>query len=101
MVTLDKAVPVGLILNELITNALTHAFPKGQAGILNIQVRRKDHTVAIRLSDDGTGIPQDVNWREPTTLSLRIVMSLVGQLQGTIDLDQRQGTAFSIELGIG
>jgi len=101
MVTLDKAIPIGLILNELITNSLMHAFPEGQAGTLGIRVQKKDHTVAIRVSDDGTGIPQDVNWREPSTLGLRIVMSLVGQLKGTIDLDRRQGTAFSIEFGIG
>lgn len=101
MVTLDKAIPVGLILNELITNSLMHAFPEGRAGTLGIRVQKKDHTVAIRVSDDGTGIPQDVNWREPSTLGLRIVMSLVGQLKGTIDLDRRQGTAFSIEFGIG
>lgn len=101
MVTLDKAIPIGLILNELITNSLMHAFPEGRAGTLGIRVQKKDHTVAIRVSDDGTGIPQDVNWREPSTLGLRIVMSLVGQLKGTIDLDRRQGTAFSIEFGIG
>lgn len=101
MVTLDKAIAVGLILNELITNSLMHAFPEGRAGTLGIRVQKKDHTVAIRVSDDGTGIPQDVNWREPSTLGLRIVMSLVGQLKGTIDLDRRQGTAFSIEFGIG
>lgn len=101
MVTLDKAIPIGLILNELITNSLMHAFPEGRTGTLGIRVQKKDHTVAIRVSDDGTGIPQDVNWREPSTLGLRIVMSLVGQLKGTIDLDRRQGTAFSIEFGIG
>ncbi|MDH7510611.1 MAG: MASE3 domain-containing protein [Methanolinea sp.] len=100
MVTIDKAIPLGLIINELVTNSLTHAFPEGRQGSIGIRVRKKDHAIAIRVSDDGTGIPEDFNWKEPPTLGLRIVLSLVGQLRGTIDLDRRQGTVFSIEMGI-
>jgi PAS domain S-box-containing protein len=110
-VTLDinSAVPCGLILNELISNALKHAFPAGRKGVLTIRLRRrKDGAVELRIADNGVGFPKGLDFRRTESLGLQIVNLLVGQLEGTIKLAGKNGTVFTVafremkqELGIG
>jgi len=98
-VTLDinSAVPCGLILNELISNALKHAFPAGRKGVLMIRLqRRKDGAVELRIADNGVGFPKGLDFRRTESLGLQIVSLLVGQLEGTIKLDGKNGTAFTV-----
>jgi two-component sensor histidine kinase len=98
-VTLDinSAVPCGLILNELISNALKHAFPAGRKGVLTIRLRRgKDGAVELRIADNGVGFPKGLDFRRTESLGLQIVSLLVGQLEGTIKLDGKNGTAFTV-----
>jgi two-component sensor histidine kinase/sensor domain CHASE-containing protein len=94
-VDMDIAVPCGLIINELASNALKYAFPDGRRGSIKISLRTGDdgHLV-LTVSDDGVGVPAGVNPHSPTTLGLRIVNSLVIQLQGSLELDTAHGTAF-------
>jgi two-component sensor histidine kinase len=98
-VTLDinSAVPCGLILNELISNALKHAFPAGRKGVLMIRLRRrKDRAVELRIADNGVGFPEGLDFQSTESLGLQIVNLLVGQLEGTIELDRKNGTAFTV-----
>jgi PAS domain S-box-containing protein len=98
-VTLDinSAVPCGLILNELISNALKHAFPAGRKGVLMIRLRRgKDGAVELRIADNGVGFPKGLDFRCTESLGLQIVSLLVGQLKGTIKLAGKNGTAFTV-----
>lgn len=91
------AVPCGLLANELVTNALEHAFPGGRAGTLRIGLRRlAGGEVEIRIADDGVGLPENLDFRTTDSLGLQIVSLLVGQLEGTIELDRTGGTAFTI-----
>jgi len=91
------AVPCGLILNELISNALKHAFPAGRKGVLTIRLRRrKDGAVELRIADNGVGFPEGLDFRRTESLGLQIVSLLVGQLEGTIKLDGKNGTAFTV-----
>ncbi|WP_321508230.1 PAS domain S-box protein [uncultured Methanoregula sp.] len=92
----DTAIPLGLIINELISNSLKHAFPDGKTGELSIVIRRQDHFLTILFKDTGVGIPDDFDWRETESLGLRLIISLVEQLNGTIELDRSSGTAFTI-----
>lgn len=94
----NTAIPVGLILNELISNALKHAFPDRNTGEIFIRVRKKDRNISIIVKDDGVGMPRDVNWRDTRSLGLRMVFSLVEQMKGTIGLDRSRGTEFSMVL---
>jgi PAS domain S-box-containing protein len=100
---INTAVPCGLLVSELITNALKHAFPAGRKGVIGIRLRRrKDSTVELRVADDGVGLPEALNFRCAESFGLQIVDLLVGQLEGTIELDRTKGTAFTIvfrELG--
>ncbi|MDO9036245.1 MAG: PAS domain S-box protein, partial [Methanoregula sp.] len=96
MLSIDTTIPLGLILNELISNALKHAFPNGRTGTLSITVREEDKALYLTIKDDGIGVPADFDWRNAETLGLRLVCSLVEQLDGTIELDRSVGTAFTI-----
>jgi PAS domain S-box-containing protein len=109
--SIDSAVPCGLILNELISNALKHAFPRGQArpagpgepaGEANeIQIRLRqadDKTLTLIVADNGIGWPPDRDFCNTSSFGLRLVNNLVKQLDGSIELESRQGTQFTIKL---
>jgi PAS domain S-box-containing protein len=100
---INSAVPCGLLISELITNALKYAFPGDRKGVIGIRLRRsKDGTVELRVSDDGAGFPETVDFHRTESLGLQIVDLLVGQLEGTIELERKKGAVFTIafrELG--
>jgi two-component sensor histidine kinase len=92
----DRAVPVGLILNELISNALKHAFPDGRAGSIWIEARHADGMLTVAVRDDGVGLPDNVECKRPKSLGLEIVGTLANQLKGIVELDRSGGTRFRI-----
>jgi len=94
-VGLDFAVPFGILLNELVSNAEKHAFPQGAPGEVDIRI---DSTEGILLSfaDDGIGIPERIGLEGAKTLGLTLVKVLVQQLHGKIDLDRSAGTRWTI-----
>ncbi|MFA4825575.1 MAG: PAS domain S-box protein [Methanoregula sp.] len=96
MLNINTAIPLGLIINELASNALKHAFPNGRTGTISITAREEDKTLHLTVKDEGIGIPADFDWRNAESLGLRLVISLVEQLDGTIELDRREGTRFTI-----
>jgi two-component sensor histidine kinase len=83
---------------ELISNALKHAFPDGRKGEISIRIRLEANMLTLAVKDNGVGIPQALDWRNTESLGLRLVMSLVEQLNGTIELDRVSGTAFRITI---
>jgi PAS domain S-box-containing protein len=97
-VDINKAIPCGLILNELISNALKHAFPGGRQGELQIIIREmKDTEIEIVVRDNGLGLPGDVDIHEPLTIGLYLVNGLVkNQLDGQIEVRRDNGTEFRI-----
>jgi two-component sensor histidine kinase len=95
-VDINNAIPIGLIINELVSNSLKHAFPEGKAGELTITLRQDESTIVMTVHDNGPGIPADFDWRNAKSLGLRLVISLVDQLQGVIELDSSGGTTFKI-----
>jgi len=95
---INIAIPFGLIMNELISNSLKYAFPEGNKGEVVINIRREDHTLKVVYKDNGIGIPADLDWRNTRSLGLRLVRSLVEQLNGKIELDKSAGTVFSMVL---
>lgn len=94
---LDQAVPCGLILNELVRNALEHAFPNGRAGKIRIgMMTRADGKVVLSVADDGVGMPPGLDVRAAPSLGLALVEMLVEQLHGTFCLAREPGTAFQV-----
>ncbi len=97
---ITEAIPCGLIINELVSNALKHAFPKGKAGEISIQLLRTGaNRITLTVSDNGIGFPEQIDFRRSPSLGLTLVNSLVEQLGGTIELERREGTSFTISFG--
>ena len=94
---INTAVPCGLIVSELVSNAARHAFPDGRKGEIEISLRQEEggrYRLAVR--DDGIGMPASVDLRSIDTFGLQIVLILVSQLDGEIELDRERGTEFRI-----
>jgi two-component sensor histidine kinase len=97
---ITEAIPCGLIINELVSNAVKHAFPKGKEGQIRIQlVRENTKHILLTVSDNGVGFPENVDFRNSPSLGLTLVNSLVQQLDGSIELDRQGGTTFTITFG--
>lgn len=94
---INKAIPCGLIINELVSNSLKHAFPNNKRGEVCVKLssNRQKKTKLI-VSDSGIGLPKSVNFHEPETLGLQLVSDLVKQIEGTFRLERAKGTAFHI-----
>ncbi len=95
--TVDKAIPCGLILNELITNALKHAFPQNRHGIVQVQLQPSaDGDMVLVVTDDGVGIPADFNPHHSESLGMLLVSTLTEQLDGRLEITRGRGTAIRI-----
>ncbi|MEX0771713.1 MAG: PAS domain S-box protein [Balneolales bacterium] len=97
---INQAVPCGLIVNELVTNSLKHAFKEGQTGKIEINLREIDEDyILLEVTDDGVGFPPEVDFRKTSSsLGLQLVNGLVGQVKGQINLSSDNETRFSIRL---
>lgn len=96
---INTAIPCGLIINELVSNALKHAFRDGRPGTIRIEVQPMDaDRFLLAVSDDGQGFPAELDPRASSTLGLQLVETLVRQLDGTMELERSVGTRFSIVL---
>jgi PAS domain S-box-containing protein len=92
----DAAIPCGLILNELLTNALKYAFPDGRAGDITIGLQSGAGQVTLLVRDTGVGFPGDLDFRRTESLGLQLVGMLTEQLGGTLTLTRAPGTTFTL-----
>jgi two-component sensor histidine kinase/predicted hydrocarbon binding protein len=97
---IDKAIPCGLILNEIISNALKYAFKNKKSGLINVSFtdlhKNKKHKFLLTVSDNGVGFTLPNDLKEASTLGLQLIHSLVEQLDGEIIIESKKGTRFSI-----
>jgi PAS domain S-box-containing protein len=96
---IDKAIPCGLLLNEIVTNALKHAFPEKRKGNLRIITHSfEDKNIEIIVKDDGIGIPESFNIEKTETLGLKLIDLMTKQIEGTLEIESKKGTEFRIRL---
>jgi PAS domain S-box-containing protein len=94
----DQAIACGLIINELISNALKHAFTHQQTGTIIIELRNLGDSIEMMIRDDGTGLENVLDWMHTGSLGLSLVYDLVTeQLEGSISLENNHGTVFKIK----
>ncbi|MFW9265280.1 histidine kinase dimerization/phosphoacceptor domain -containing protein, partial [Nostoc sp. CALU 546] len=94
----DQAIACGLVINELISNALKHAFPNQQAGTISIALRNIGNSIEMTIRDNGIGLPDNLDWKNTDSLGLSLVYDLViEQLEGDITLERNHGTGFKIQ----
>jgi hypothetical protein len=115
---MDTAVPLGMIVNELISNSLKHAFPDGKTGEIRIKLRReknkrsrddkigfkskerKNTSYTLTVSDNGIGIPESIDLENSSTLGMQLVTILIDQLDGELQLKRDPGTEFIIRITV-
>ena len=115
---MDTAVPLGIIINELVSNSLKHAFPGRDKGEIRIKLCREktkefinsmeestdedfqDTSLILTVSDDGIGIPESLNLENPDSLGIQLVTTLVDQLEGELELKRNNGTEFTIRFTV-
>lgn len=93
---IDKAIPCGLIINELVSNAFKHAFPDGNSGKIQVHLDNKLDKYTIVVKDTGAGFPDDVDLENTETLGLQLVNDLVKQIDGSYKMQIDGGTIFKI-----
>lgn len=93
---IDTAIPCGLIINELVTNSIKHAFPEGTSGDIKVIMDQDDDKYHLEISDNGIGLPPEFDIKKSSTLGILLVNSLVGQLDGSIEVIRNQGTTYQI-----
>ena len=92
---LQSAMPCGLIVNELISNALKHAFPNGDGGEVRIDLSTEPgNVVVLSIADDGVGLPDDLEPAEATSLGMQLVTLLADQLGGQLVTHRAKPTRF-------
>jgi len=90
---LDDALPCGLLISEVISNSLKHGFPEGREGEVRILLRpQSSNTLSLVLSDNGVGLPDELDWTTSRSLGLRLVRALAQQLQADLDIRSQGGT---------
>jgi two-component sensor histidine kinase/sensor domain CHASE-containing protein len=94
---INTAIPAGLIINEMISNALEHAFPDGRRGTIRVELHSPSaeiHEISVR--DDGAGLPEGFDTAAKDTLGLQLIHMLAGQLDGTVHIAHEGGTRFTV-----
>jgi PAS domain S-box-containing protein len=93
---LDQAIPCGLIVNELISNALKYAFPEGKSGRITLEMSVKAGQLHLSIADDGIGLPKGLDVENSDTLGLQLVYTLADQLDANISVTSKKGTKYLI-----
>ena len=91
---LDQAIPCGLIINELVSNSIKYAFPFNKQGKIGIKLTKADNKIYLSVSDNGVGLPDNLDLENTDTLGLQLVYILVSQLDGDIKVINKKGTTF-------
>jgi PAS domain S-box-containing protein len=94
----DQAIPFILITNELVFNALKHAFKDREKGLITVLLNDDGKNIILKIKDNGVGFPQETDVQKPKSLGLRIVRNLVEQLQGKLDAVCADGTEFILKV---
>jgi two-component sensor histidine kinase len=101
-IEMDQAVPLGLLVSELISNSLKHAFPSEQpdgTGKIWITARREPPgSLIVSIGDNGVGIPENMDIEHSPTMGLQLIRSFVTQLQGELTIQRNPGTVFTITI---
>ncbi len=101
VLTPDVALPLGLVVNELVSNAFKHGFPAARRGTIAVALRRREgHDVTLTVGDDGVGLPADLDVSRSQSLGLRLVGYMLEQLGGTLDVAHGGGSRFEVRFAL-
>jgi PAS domain S-box-containing protein len=98
LLDLETAIPLGLILTELLTNSVKHAFPAGHSGMINIAFTIEQAIATLLVQDDGIGMADELDPSSLASLGLKLIRRLVDQLDGTLDIQRNGGLTMQIRV---
>jgi len=101
LLSIDKAISCGLVINELITNVFKHAFPINTNGHIKLTLQKIEKTIIVIVNDTGIGIPDNIQFENSTSLGMQLIRNLTKQLNGTIALDRKNGSTFTLKFKNG
>jgi two-component sensor histidine kinase len=93
---MDTAMPCGLLINEIVSNAYKYAFPGQTNGTISIQLKKTDNRITANIHDDGIGLPLDFDFEKQESLGMQLIQALTNQLDGELKIDRENGTTFEI-----
>jgi len=96
----DQAIPCALVVNEILSNAFKHAFKGKKHGNLSVSATHAGDHIRIAVHDDGVGIPKDMDVYHTTSLGLKLIRSLVMQLNGSVTITSNHGTEVIVEFSL-
>jgi two-component sensor histidine kinase len=100
MISADKAIPLGLLINELVTNSAKHAYPDG-SGEIYVSGERRGEDLHVEVSDRGIGLPKDFDIDQPrASLGFKVIKSLLAQLDGRIEMASNMPTGVTVRLDV-
>jgi two-component sensor histidine kinase len=100
MISADKAIPLGLLINELVTNSAKHAYPDG-CGEIHVSGERRGIDLHVDVSDQGIGLPKDFDIDQPPgSLGFKVIKSLIGQLDGRIEVASKTPQGVTVQLDV-
>ena len=94
----DIMIPLGLIINELISNALKHAFPNGDPGSINLDLKREGDKLLLAVRDNGVGIPEHLHIGHLKSMGMKLIQAFTHKLQGQLDVVRENGTKFLLTI---
>jgi two-component sensor histidine kinase len=93
----DTLIPIGIIVNELVSNALKYAFPNGRSGEIVIELLKEaGNRLVLSVSDDGVGLPEQFDLANADSLGLQLVQTLAGSIRGAVELDRSHGARVTV-----
>ncbi|WP_442591551.1 histidine kinase dimerization/phosphoacceptor domain -containing protein [Pedobacter sp. AW31-3R] len=99
-IDVSQAIPVGIILNEMVTNALKYAFPDHQMGTITILVKQIGDFIEMQISDNGVGLPADFDFDSTNTLGITLLKGLTGQLRGIFSVENDNGLTITLKFPV-
>ncbi|MFA4878344.1 MAG: histidine kinase dimerization/phosphoacceptor domain -containing protein [Methanoregula sp.] len=97
-ISIHSAIPVGLLMNELVSNSFKYAFPDNRSGEITLRGAEEGDKLVFRVKDNGVGIPEETDWEHLDSLGLNLVRMLTRQMKGKITLSRQNGTEFILTI---
>ncbi len=96
MLSINTAIPCGLIVNEILTNAIKYAFPGNRAGEIRISLKVQNEQISLRIGDNGIGLPADLDPQKMKSLGMKLIQVLTDQIDGEINIERKEGTIYTL-----
>lgn len=98
MLDINTVIPLGLILNEILTNTFKYAFPGDAEGVVNVRFKGKENKqFLLEVADDGIGLPPDFPDKKTDSLGMRLIHSLTEQIMGELEINSDHGTQIRVK----